>query len=84
MLEAMACGVPVAGYPVRGPIDIVKQGVTGCIDQDLKKAALQVLRLDPARCREAALNYSWEKSTQHFLKNLVDARANKQNMERAA
>ena len=42
MLEAMACGVPVAAYPVTGPVDVVTHGETGILDPDLRKAALQL------------------------------------------
>jgi glycosyltransferase involved in cell wall biosynthesis len=74
MLEAMASGVPVAAYPVRGPIDIVQNGKTGFLDEDLQKAALQALELDPNRCREFALQFSWPNSAKYFIKNLVKAR----------
>ncbi len=71
MLEAMACGVPVAAYPVRGPKELVRQGITGCLDEDLAQAVKNALGLDPDACRAFALKFSWENSTQQFIKNLV-------------
>lgn len=71
MLEALASGVPVAAYPVRGPVDIVTNGETGFLDDDLEKAALQALALDPDRCRQFALRFSWPNSAKYFIKNLV-------------
>lgn len=71
MLEALACGVPVAAYPVTGPLDILEQGVTGCMDDDLQAATLSALRLDPITCREAALGQSWEACTRQFLRGLA-------------
>lgn len=73
MLEAMACGTPVAAYPVTGPIDVVEPGVSGVLDEDLEAAALGALTLDRARCRSAALGRTWEKATQRFLSHLVPA-----------
>lgn len=71
LLEAMACGVPVAAYPVTGPIDVVRDGVTGILNEDLRGAALAALRLDPAACRAHALAHSWETSTRQFLSALA-------------
>jgi glycosyltransferase involved in cell wall biosynthesis len=71
MLEALACGVPVAGFPVRGPIDIIDHGKTGFLSQELRQAALDCLTLDPETCRKAALPYSWERSARCFLENLA-------------
>lgn len=71
LLEAMASGVPVAAYPVRGPIDIVIPGETGCLNNDLGAAAVDALKLDGENCRRFAMQFSWEKSAQHFVKNLV-------------
>jgi glycosyltransferase involved in cell wall biosynthesis len=71
LLEAMACGVPVAAYPVTGPIDVVVDGVTGILDENLQRAALAALRLDPAACRAHALKHSWEASTWQFLSALA-------------
>jgi glycosyltransferase involved in cell wall biosynthesis len=67
MLEAMACGVPVAAFPVPGPMDVVVNGSTGILDWDLKKAILQALTLDGDACIEFALDHSWENSTKRFL-----------------
>ncbi len=75
MLEAMASGLPVAAYPVTGPIDVVRHGETGCLDRDLATAIHGALRLDPARCRAQALEYRWENATRQFLGNLVDAKS---------
>lgn len=70
LLEAMACGLPVAAYPVRGPLDIIIQGKTGYLDEDLKKAALKALTLNSEDCRASALTYTWAASTQQFLSHL--------------
>ncbi len=71
LLEAMACGVPVAAYPVTGPIDVVRDGVTGVLRENLREAALEALRLDPVACREHALAHSWAASTRQFLSALA-------------
>lgn len=75
MLEAMACGVPVAAYPVTGPIDVITPGVTGVLDADLRAAALAALALDRDAVRAHALTRSWRASASEFLGNLVPAEA---------
>lgn len=74
LIEALACGVPVAAYPVGGPADIVEHGETGCLSEDLREAALDALRLDRHKCRAAALAYTWEACTRQFLQYLEAAR----------
>lgn len=71
MLEAMACGLPVAAYPVTGPIDVVRPGVTGVLHDDIATAARQALALDPRDCRAQALEYSWERCAAIFHEHLV-------------
>ncbi|MEP7244863.1 MAG: glycosyltransferase family 1 protein [Gammaproteobacteria bacterium] len=70
-LEAMACGVPVAAFPVTGPIDVVDNGVTGVLDTDLARAAVRALEIDPMACRKRALRSGWDTCTREFESNLV-------------
>jgi glycosyltransferase involved in cell wall biosynthesis len=67
MLEAMACGVPVAAFPVPGPLDVIQEGSTGAMDKDLHSAVFRALRLDGEACIEFAQYHSWQRSTQRFL-----------------
>jgi glycosyltransferase involved in cell wall biosynthesis len=66
-LEALACGVPVAAYPVMGPRDVIGDHSVGALDQDLRAACLAALSIPREACRAFALERSWEKSTQQFL-----------------
>ncbi len=70
LLEALASGVPVAAYPVPGPLDVVNGSDVGCLDEDLKRAVESALTLSADRCRQYALEYSWRKSAEQFLSNL--------------
>ncbi|MEO1427406.1 MAG: glycosyltransferase, partial [Pseudomonadota bacterium] len=72
-VEALACGVPVAAYPVRGPIDILDGAAPGCgaLDEDLKTACLRAYETGNAQaCRAHAENFSWEAATRMFISNL--------------
>ncbi|MGH8239469.1 MAG: glycosyltransferase [Steroidobacteraceae bacterium] len=64
-------GVDVAAYPVTGPIDVIENGTTGMLDEDLRAAALAALKLDPAKCRSFALQHTWAAATRQFIGNLV-------------
>ncbi len=70
-LEAMACGVPVAAFPVTGPVDVIEDGVTGALDWDLAAAARRALGVSPAACRELAEKYDWASCTREFESHLV-------------
>lgn len=74
LVEAMACGTPVAAFPVRGPIDVVKDPEAGVLDEDLGAAARAALELDRGKVRRYAEQFSWEYCSRQFLANLVPAR----------
>ena len=72
MIEAMACGTPVAAYPVQGPLDVVDEGVTGCLNDDLKQAVKDALMLDRQLVHRGSARWSWERAWEIFRDNLVD------------
>jgi glycosyltransferase involved in cell wall biosynthesis len=71
LLEAMACGLPVAAYPVPGPLDVVGSAPVGFLDDDLAVAARAALNLSPEECRRHAESFSWYSSARQFIDNLA-------------
>ena len=71
MLEAMACGLPIAAYPVTGPIDVVRNGETGILHDDLRTACIEAIKLDGSAARACAEHRSWQRSTRQFAANLA-------------
>jgi glycosyltransferase involved in cell wall biosynthesis len=68
-LEALACGVPVAAYPVMGPKDVIDGHPVGSLDEDLRSACMKALAISRAQCREFALARSWQTSAAQFIAN---------------
>jgi glycosyltransferase involved in cell wall biosynthesis len=66
-LEALASGVPVAAYPVTGPKDVIAGHPVGALNEDLRIACLEALKVSREACREFALQYSWENSARQFI-----------------
>ena len=74
MIEALAAGVPVAAFPVQGPVDVLANGAdVGVMHDDLRIAIDRALLLKPGDCRTFALQYSWQACTTQFLQNLEAA-----------
>jgi glycosyltransferase involved in cell wall biosynthesis len=71
MLEAMACGTPVAAYPVPGPLDVVGTSEGGVLDEDLKGAALRALQAPRSAARQRALEFDWALACERFVELLV-------------
>lgn len=73
LLESMACGTPVAAFPVMGPADILSQATehVGTAHADLRHAALDALTADRAACRRFAETFSWRNCAELFLHHLV-------------
>jgi glycosyltransferase involved in cell wall biosynthesis len=75
MIEAMACGVPVAAYPVVGPIDVVTEPGVGCLDADLGRAVDVALATgDPAKRVAHARQFTWARCTDQLLDAFVALR----------
>ncbi len=72
ILEALACGVPVAAYPVQGPKDVLGDAKVAVLDEDLKAACEKALTISRADCRSYALTRSWRACTEEFLANLPE------------
>lgn len=71
MLEAMACGTPVAAYPVPGPLDVVGSSAGGVLHDDLRAAAMRALEAPRAAARERALEFDWSIACDRFIELLV-------------
>jgi glycosyltransferase involved in cell wall biosynthesis len=77
ILEALACGTPIAGFDVTGPRDVLAgaAGLIGAATDDLRDACLTALGADRAACRAHAERYSWRACAETFLSHLVPADA---------
>jgi len=71
MIEAMACGTPVAAYNVTGPKDVIDQGITGYMDTSLSTAIDKCLKLDRNNVHKASYRWSWENAWRIFKDNLI-------------
>jgi len=69
-LEALACGTPVAAFPVTGPLDVIADHPVGALDTDLRSACIRALGISRELCRSFALERSWENSARQFIGNL--------------
>ncbi|MCC5862148.1 MAG: glycosyltransferase, partial [Gammaproteobacteria bacterium] len=83
MLEAMACGLPVAAYPVNGPIDVVRPGISGVLDEDLGRACTGALALERNTVRTEACRHSWGTAARQFEAALVSGDGPEANAERS-
>jgi glycosyltransferase involved in cell wall biosynthesis len=75
LLEALASGLPIAAYPVTGPVDVVGGTDVGVLDDDLRRACLEALKIPKERCRAFAMNLSWAACARQFHDNLIAANA---------
>lgn len=75
ILEALACGAPVAAYPVPGPSDIIGTSAAGVLDNDLGLACLRAQHLSRHNAQALAAKYTWRESALLFLKNIQEANA---------
>jgi glycosyltransferase involved in cell wall biosynthesis len=71
LLESLASGVPVAAYPVPGPLDVIGNSGVGVLSHDLEFAVSQALTIPARKCRSFAERFTWDASVRQFLDNLA-------------
>ena len=74
LLEALACGLPVAALPVPGPLDVIADSRAGVLDWDLRAAAISALSIPREICRSRAERFNWQTSIEQFLSHVVPVR----------
>jgi glycosyltransferase involved in cell wall biosynthesis len=75
MIEALASGLPVAAFPVSGPLDVIGQSGAGALSDDLRLACLAALEIPRERAREHSLRFTWKESARQFLHHIEASRA---------
>jgi glycosyltransferase involved in cell wall biosynthesis len=71
MIEAMACGTPVAAFPCDGPKDVIDNGITGYMDENLADAVFMCMQLDRERVLEGSQRWTWDNAWKIFKQNLT-------------
>jgi glycosyltransferase involved in cell wall biosynthesis len=71
MIEAMACGTPVAAYPCDGPKDVIDDGITGYMDENLSDAVFMCMQLNRERVLEGSQRWTWDNAWKIFKENLT-------------
>ena len=71
MIEAMACGTPVAAFPCDGPKDVIDDGITGYMDENLADAVFMCMQLDREKVLEGSQRWTWDNAWKIFKENLT-------------
>ena len=74
LLEALASGLPIAAFPVSGPLDVIGDAPVGVLDEALRAACLAALNIPRGICVEFAAKHTWEASGRAFLDNMAPIR----------
>jgi len=75
LVEALASGIPVAAYPVAGPLDVIGESGAGALNDDLGAACLAALEIPREKAREHSLRFTWRESARQFLQHIETCRA---------
>lgn len=67
LLEALASGLPIAAFPVTGPLDVVGETGCGILDRDLRSACLAALDIPKETCRAYGATFTWQESARQFF-----------------